>query len=76
MNDRPLRAIPAPAEQTAELPHRTPDGLAFVMALIEYNARLLRALRRESHHIDQRAGNTDRPTRERLTGGRPAGRMR
>lgn len=46
-----------------------------VAELKEANAKLTKALQREADsHLDLRAPNTDKPTRERLTGGLPAGR--
>jgi len=48
---------------------------AKVRDLQEVNDKLMRALHREAdHHLDVRAPNTDRPTRERLTNGNPAAR--
>lgn len=35
------------------------------------NARLIRAIQRESHYMDVRTPNTGKPTRERVTNGRP-----
>lgn len=77
-NLRPVPPQQPPAVEPEQAPSAAPTWTAFAL-LTEYirrleldNAKLLRAVQRESHHLDVRAQNTDRPTRERLTNGAPA----
>ena len=63
-------AVPASSCATCSALRIELGNLAAILMTVEDERdRAMSALRRESHTIDQRAPNTDRPTRERLANG-------